>query len=332
MKLLRRPLALKTEDVSFDKLGFGPCRWEVRRRLEKVMETFVEGFNTALYEPDPYQVATILRVDFDAHHRGFAFEGAGMYYALADLLLPWGGRRRLRHAVDGALAPHGFIATVGAGFAVARVPWGLRAMDDFLAELDPMTGWCVPDGYGFHQGLFHPERFVDGQEEAPASFPPYARRLFDSGVGRSLWWSRGAVPERIAETLAGFAPERQAEMWCGLGVACAYACGVEDGVLKRLAELSGRHRGHLISGVFFAARMRYLGGNYSPETQRVSRLWLGMDAQAAAEALTPLVDEIETAMAPSELRSGCYDRLRDLILLRLLPDGWRSHEPLRGEA
>lgn len=320
-------LALDAADVSFDRLGFAPCGEPVRQRLERVMEAFVEGYNTALRLRVPRRVAAALEYGHDPHHRGFAFEGAGMYYGLLDLVTPWRSQH-LRDATRGALSGHDYIATVGAGFAVARLPWGVHRLPALVASLPPLVGWCVPDGYGFHQGLFHAERFVDQQQEPPTRFPAWAGRLFDSGVGRSLWWSRGADPERIAETLADFPRSRRSEMWCGLGVACAYACGVEDSTLARLAELAGGDRVHLASGVFFAARMRQKGRNPSPETERTSRAWLGVGADVAARLVRPLVARVERQLPAEDLRSSCYDRLRDSILLELIDDRGRVRDEL----
>ena len=43
----------------------------------------------------------------------------------------------------------------GAGFAVARLPFGARWMTRFQARLDPLTAWCVADGYGFQVEMTH---------------------------------------------------------------------------------------------------------------------------------------------------------------------------------
>ncbi|HEV2846311.1 MAG TPA: DUF1702 family protein, partial [Thermoanaerobaculia bacterium] len=64
--------------ASFDRLGFAPCDAAVRARLEKVLETFIQGYNLTLSLGNPQLVASTLRRQLDAHHVGFAFEGAGM--------------------------------------------------------------------------------------------------------------------------------------------------------------------------------------------------------------------------------------------------------------
>lgn len=314
--LRRRLLGISPAEVSFARLGFEPCEPAVQERLERVMACFAEGFGVAAEHVAPARVAPALHQRFDDHHRGFAFEGAGMFYALGDLALPWGGGR-LRRATEGACRPHDFIMTVGAGFAAARLPWGERALPGYLERLDPMIAWCAADGYGFHEGLFRRRSFVDLRRTPPASLPGYARQLFDSGLGRSLWWSEGASPARIAAAIDRFAEARRAEMWCGIGVACAYCCGVGEAAIHQLPGVAGRYRAHLLSGLPFAACMRQRGGNPSPETERVCRLWLGRGADEVAAWAFDEMARVAATLAPGKLRADCYDALRSALVRQL---------------
>jgi len=312
----RRLLGISAADVSFARLGFEPCDAAVQQRLERVMASFAEGFGIALQESRPEDVDRLLRDRFDDHHLGFAFEGAGMFYALGDLALPWGGGR-LRRVTDSCCAAHDFIMTVGAGFAVARLPWGRRALDDYLDGLDPMIAWCVPDGYGFHEGLFRRQDYILDRRPPAQSLPPYARPLFDSGLGRSLWWSEGAHPERIADRIDSFPESRQAEMWCGVGVACAYCCGVDDAVIHELSTAAGHHRAHLLCGAPFAACMRQRGGNPSAETERVCQHWLGTGSDAVADWAFADMERVAAHLPPAVRRVRCYGALRAVLARQL---------------
>ena len=82
MSAWRRLLTIPQRAVSFAELGFAPCDAAVRGRLERVLSTFVHGYNLSLSIDDPEELAAALRRELDAHHVGFAFEGAGMAYAL----------------------------------------------------------------------------------------------------------------------------------------------------------------------------------------------------------------------------------------------------------
>jgi len=86
--LLRRLLAIPPGAASFSALGFGdggPCDAGVRGRLERVLEVFLAGYNLALATGEQEELAAELRGRFDDHHVGFAFEGAGMAFAMLDL-------------------------------------------------------------------------------------------------------------------------------------------------------------------------------------------------------------------------------------------------------
>lgn len=280
--LKKRILRISPQEVSFEACGFDACDPRVQTKLEAIGHVFVEGYRLALEIPDDEQLAATLERTFDPHHVGFAFEGAGFYYALLDVLMPW-RRSRLRAFTGGVARAHDYVVTVGAGFALARVPWGRRRLPHYLQKLDPMLAWCVPDGYGFHQGFFHHRRFVERCEAPPPGWPAYARQLFDAGLGRSLWWVEGADPERLKHAIDRFPESRRAELWCGVGLACAYAGGVEDDVVRALPEYAGLFRADLFSGLPFAARMRQKGENPSPWTERVCNVLLDRTADQAAD-------------------------------------------------
>ena len=310
----RRLLAIPPRAASFAGLGYAPCDAAVRGRLEKVLETFVLGYNLALEIADPELLAATLHRQLDAHHVGFAFEGVGMCYALCDLLAPW-RPSRLRAFLEGPGRDHDYIAAVGAGFALARLPWGRWLWASYSRRLDPLIAWCLPDGYGFHQGIFHPRRYIEGRAAPPAVLPPFARQLFDSGLGRSLWWSQGAEPQRIARAIDGFAAARRPEMWCGIGVAAAYAGGIGDGsagdtALLALRDLAGPYRADFLSGIPFATRMRQKGRNPSPVTGRACELLLGLSAEEASDWL---VATVERVVADDSVEREV--RLRDSYLL-----------------
>jgi hypothetical protein len=312
--LTERLLQLSPRAVSFAERGWECVDPAVRTNLEKILATFVAGYNVALKNRDYGLVSRQLSSAFDPHHVGFAYEGAGMCYALFDLLAPW-SRSRLRAFTDDAGQKHDYIATVGAGFAVARVPWGGGLLDRYLHRLKSTVAWCVIDGYGFHQGIFHPEWFTAECREAPAAFPPYARQIFDAGVGRSFWWTQGANPAAIGRAVARFPHARRAEMWCGIGTAAAYAGGISERALQDLLEQSGTWRADFLSGFPFAARMRQKGENPSPWTDRACLRLLHMTAGQAADLLVSHVSDIVTELNGGEraLRESGYGLLRERL-------------------
>jgi hypothetical protein len=282
---------MSPKEASFERRGFESDDQSVRSNLEEILRAFIAGYNLTLQIRDYEQLARRFERDFDSHHLGFAFEGAGFCCALFDLLVP---RRtsRLREFTDGAARNHDYIATVGAGFAVARLPYGLRMLDRYTAKLDPLVAWCVLDGYGFHQGIFHQRVFVEECKAPPARLADYGKQLFDAGLGRSLWWSKGATPRLIKQSIDRFPEPRRSEMWHGIGVACAYAGGVDKEALLELSELSGCYAADFLSGIPFAARMRQKGGNPSHSTDMACGLLLKRTTDQAAELVVQCLDEI----------------------------------------
>jgi len=303
---------LSPRGVTFDERGFVCADARVRANLEKILHVFVAGYNAALRSRDYALVSRQLADEFDSHHVGFAFEGAGMCYALFDLLAPW-SRSRLRIFTDGAGQKHDYIATVGAGFAVARVPWGRWLLNSYLQSLEATVAWCVIDGYGFHQGIFHPEWFTVERRQAPAALPIYARQLFDAGVGRSFWWTQGASPMRIRRTIDRFPEATRREMWCGIGVAASYAGGVEERVLWDLLKQSGEWSSDFLSGFPLSARMRQKGENPSRWTDRACTELLKMTAEEAAALVLRQVNGIAAELEDREraLRERGYGLLRE---------------------
>ncbi|HEX8136704.1 MAG TPA: DUF1702 family protein [Pyrinomonadaceae bacterium] len=299
----RMVFGLSPAEASFERRGFECDDAGVRSHLEEILRTFIAGYNLTLETPGFELLAERLEREFDRHHVGFAFEGAGMCAALLDLLAP---RRtsRLRELTDGAGREHDYIATVGAGFAVARLPYGLRVWDRYAEKLDPMVAWCVLDGYGFHQGIFHRRPFVEERREPPARLPRYGKQLFDAGLGRSLWWSKGASPVLIRKSIERFPEPRRGEMWHGVGVACAYAGGVKEAALLELLELAGPYRADFLSGLPFAARMRQKGGNASPVTDLACRLLLNRTTDGAADLVARSLEEITATWTGTERELG----------------------------
>jgi hypothetical protein len=316
-RLKGRLLGLSPEETSFARRGLPGAGSPSRAHLESILRTFVEGYNLALRTADTGELAGRLDSSFSPAFVGFAYEGAGLYFALADLLLP---RSESRLAAFIRANPgHDYIAAVGAGFAVARAPLGLRRLESYQQALDPLSAWCLADGYGFHQGFFHWRRFVEAREAAPASLDAQNRLLFDAGVGRSTWWVFGADPAAIASAISRFDEDRRAEMWAGVGTALAYAGGGPPRAAQHLNELAGAYRPDLLSGIPLAAHMRERGGNPAEWTEEVCAELLGQTAaEASASVVADLSDYLDSWRGTErEKWAGCYVALRGRIRRRL---------------
>ncbi|HEX8692700.1 MAG TPA: DUF1702 family protein [Longimicrobium sp.] len=282
-------LRISPDEASFERRGFRAASVTARRRLEAVGRTFLFGYNTALESPGPDELAGRLET-VEAERRGFAYEGASMALALLDRLAPWNGGRFARW-VAGPADSHAYMAHVGAGWVLARIPLG-RARA--LGRMDPLLRWLAVDGVGFHEGYFHPERTVV-HCQVPRRLEGYARRAFDQGLGRALWFVHGADAQAIAATLERFPAGRRADLWSGVGLACTYAGGADPGAFDVLRRAGARFRAELAQGAAFAAGARARAGNPAPHTDAACRAFCGASADEAAAATTETLHDLHPA-------------------------------------
>jgi hypothetical protein len=92
----------------------------------------------------------------------------------------------------------------------------------------------------------------------------------------------GADPEAIARTIESFPDARRADLWGGVGLASAYAGGVEREGLVRLKAEAGDHWPELAQGAAFAAKARERAGNPAPHTEMACGVYGSVSAETAA--------------------------------------------------
>lgn len=277
--LARRLLAIDPRDTSFAVRGFRCDEPEIRDRLEGIAQCFVRGYHAALESSLP-ELPGRLDTEQPAA-RGWAYEGTAMALTILDVVTGqlWLGRPgRLPAFLAGPGDAHAYIVHVGAGWTLARLPLPVSTL---LRRLDPLLGWLAVDGYGFHEGFFHAARSVAGQE-VPRKVRGYARRAFDQGLGRSLWFVEGAHPERIAAAIGSFPAARRPDLWSGVGLACAYAGGRGPDALETLRRAAAPWHRELAQGAAFAAAARRRAGNPTPDTELSCQALCGMSWESAA--------------------------------------------------
>ncbi len=277
MKALRKLLfGISPSETSASVRGFPERDSAVRPRLETIGKTFVHGYNAALDTPKPKALARALN-DVPIELRGFAYEGAAMSLSILDFLTPW-NRKRFEALLAGPGNAHEYMLYVGAGWARARLK---RSRSTLYSGDDPLLGWLAFDGFGFHEGFFDWERsFV--RQERTRGIEGHAGRVYDQGLGRCAWFVYGARPEAVAKAISSFAADRQEDLWGGVGLAAAYAGGVETAELTQLATLSGVHRAALGQGAAFAAKARVRADNETEHTEAACGEFFGASARDAA--------------------------------------------------
>lgn len=300
------PLALSDEEASFSRRGFFNGERRVRQRLEEIGCAFINGYNQALRINEPQQLASSLETAEPALC-GFAFEGASMALGLLDNLTPW-NKRRLRRFLLGPAERHIYMAHVGFGWAIARLPWLSRRLNRCLTAFDPLLRFLAVDGFGFHEGYFHWRQYVRAHKR-PRGLSEYARRVFDQGLGRSLWFVDCGEPLRIAGTIASFSQDRRADLWSGVGLAAAYTGTANRNQLEVLRDESRDFRLHVAQGTAFAAKARQRAGNPTVHTDLACRIFCAITADDAAQ----LVDEAMRHLKTDDEHSPAYEIWRERI-------------------
>ena len=314
--LRRRILTPDTAQTRLATRGFHRKDQAAQDLLETVGAQFLAGYGEAVEARTVDEAAA--RLDrIPARFRGFAYEGAAMGCAVLDAL-PFGGGR-VAALLAGRGAAHVYMAYVGIGWALARLPKPVRPS---VAGLDPLLKWLVLDGYGFHQAYFRTRRYV-GEHVVDTTCPwpdevrtGYAGRAIDQGIGRALWFVGGADPHRVAGLIEGFDPRRHPDLWGGAGLAATYAGGGDEAELTAFRDRAGEHRAILAQGSAFAAEARVRAGLLGPHTELATGVFCGRPAQEAAR----LTQETR----PTAVHRGgppAYEQWRQDIAAALVPSG-----------
>jgi hypothetical protein len=308
----KRALSISPEEALFSRRGFAKVNPHTREVLEQAGRSFLEGYNAALQAVEPAGLEQRLSM-MAPRWIGFGFEGAAMALRLLDNLSL---SRRSRYAafLSGPGARHRYMIHVGAGWAHARLPWLRKRPYRSVRDLDPLLRWLAIDGYGFHEGYFHWSRYRHGSVTA-CKLSGYARNAFDQGIGRSMWFVEGADPSRIAPLISTFPKSRQSDLWAGVGLACAYAAGVDGATTKHLLEVSGAYSADLAQGAAFAAETRDRAGNPTTQCDLACRILCRMSASNAAVLVREEMDGL-----PSDAELPAYEvwriRIRNRMVLQ----------------
>ncbi|GIG56769.1 enediyne biosynthesis protein [Longispora fulva] len=319
LRALRRRIL--TPDISETKLstrGFHDKGPEARFLLESVGRTFLAGFARAAESQGPDDITTLDAIE--PQYRGFAYEGAGMAYALMDGL-SLGPARRTARFLSGAGDRHIYMAYVGVGWAMARLP-RMRWAKASAAAGDPLLRWLVLDGYGFHQAYFHTARYVrDQHEEAafpwPADDPTgYAHHAIDQGIGRAVWFVAGSSATLACDLIDRFPERRRRDLYSGAGLAATYAGGGDEGELRTLWNRAGQHRPWVSQASAFAAQARVRAGLVVGHTVLATGVFCDLTPEEAGALTDTAVPDHPASTGPT------YEMWRNNVADVFIQRGW----------
>ncbi|MER8235054.1 DUF1702 family protein [Streptomyces sp. NPDC094049] len=314
--LRRRILTPASSSTSLEVRGFRRKNATAQELLETIGHTFLEGYGQIVEAPDQRTAESQLD-RIPRQFRGFAYEGAAMACSVLDAL-PGSKGQRLSGLLAGRGAAHAYMAYVGLGWAMARLP---RMLRPDTSGADPLLRWLVLDGYGFHQAYFHTDRYVHRHHRDPRLAWPrdpasYAHRAVDQGIGRALWFVGGTDVDAVLALVGGFPPARRGDLFGGVGLAATYAGGADADELTRLREGAGEYRPQLLQGSAFAAEARERAGLTVEHTELATEVLCGLDARGAARVCREL-----RPAEPDRVDMPAYETWRQRIAGALVSEG-----------
>ncbi|MEV6714768.1 DUF1702 family protein [Lentzea sp. NPDC051208] len=299
----KRFITPDASDVLFDQRGFA-VDTPARAQLELSALQLVFGFEFGIEHKDHDSI--IVRLDaLSREYRGFAYEGATMALAIRDALTPLPGRSNVEQFLAGpdfTSAPaskHIFMAYIGVGFALARLPrmlWS-RALPDARKLADhPSLSWLIMDGYGFHLAYFDHVSWVENHR-VPGRLPwpgpaAYTNRVIDHGIGRAMWFVHGGDVDRLLHSIRRFPPDRHADLLSGAGLAASYAGGVTEQELGKLVEGAGAFLPEVAQGAIFAMRARVVADLVTPHSEMAAQVFCGRSAEDCSEIAAKEIENL----------------------------------------
>lgn len=239
---------------------------------QNVGSLFVEGYNAGL-ETDSTRLSRQLN-SLPAVERSILYEGAFCALASLDLTDQYGRKEErdpaMLRVTELAVTSPDLAAAVNYGVGGALSHLDVNALRN-LSLTNEMWSWPAIDSYGCHMGYFRWSEVM-----LLPGYPPgisgLAKRAFDQGLGRAIWFLSGARPALMAEIISKFAHYRRADLWSGVGTMTGmYGCE-SDKDLKLLSNYARKHRLKLQLGVTVGAYIRHTLDSIDSSTEAACKV------------------------------------------------------------
>jgi|SRR6185436_10805630 len=211
----------------------------------------------------------------DPEFRSVAYEGAAMSLALKDffsnnVLKLWNSLLDISHHHEGQVH-------TGLGWAIAEArPDDLSCMK----TVNPKIAFRVWDGCGYYYGIFRQRHSIKNQtRQEHVSENNF--KAYDQGIGRSMWYNCKGNPAKVAEMVQTFSVSRQDDLWRGVGIACSFAGGSDESILKDLFSLAGKNSVHLSLGAAMVAKSRSQSNTITKHIELACKIWSNLSVQDA---------------------------------------------------
>lgn len=236
------------------------------QRIEYIFREVQEQYDDEL----PLELLPEKLNHYELLFRSVAFEAASMCIALQELK---NNKHSLKHWQQFAsiAEAHGTQVNIGLGWALAQ----LEISPALLATPLPESALLkATDGYGYYEGMFRRRKSIL-QQSVPESFKEERwLQAYDTGLGRSVWYTHATSPDSIKNTIGKFNNIRQPNLWQGLGTAIAYVGGVDVALLHYLKNDSGPYAAYLLKGALNAQNSRAQAAAISSDTNQVVQTWM----------------------------------------------------------
>lgn len=312
--LRRLALTPSFAKVGFAKRGFPVSPSAATEQLEAIPQSVVCGFEWGIETRTLGELEQRLRL-VDVEVRGFAYEGAAMAYTIRDAMAAGRGHRA-KDLLMGSGQPHIFLTYIGIGFAMSHLPrplWRNVLPDLSGSAFYPTMSWFAVDGYGFDLAYFKTRKWVDRQR-VPKPYawdgsPDYFPRAVDFGIGRALWFIHGGNPLEAVAAVRRFAPQRQADLFSGVGLAAVFAGGCEADDLGVLLAGAGEHRAEVALGAVLAVKGRHFSGHVPEHTEAAAKVL----TELSVEQVVDLADRTEVPYREGTAALPAYEQWRQRI-------------------
>jgi enediyne biosynthesis protein E3 len=265
---------------------------KANQRFIKVRRTIM-GVNELIAEGQEPEVILAQLSQMEIELLGFALEGAGMALGEKDISSS-DGFGKVETFLKNTSVQYQIMVLLGVGALLAtdRKPI-LPYIQSYLNPFNPLRVWPIIDGYGFQYGMLHWRDFLSGQPR-PESLSGYNGRVFDQGLGRSIWVIDAGQVDRIPQTIATFSPTRQPDMWCGVGYACASIGGIDRKLLEILGAAAGMYLSALTQGAVCAAAFRRSLGTLAPQAEFACEVFSKMISEVATESNSKISEHMKS--------------------------------------
>ena len=237
------------------------AKTDIGQRIERIREIFQKNYAISTVQGNLNSLVGHLEKT-ENDYRSIAYEAASVAIAVKDFsngstLNYW------RSFLKESASPHAAQVHAGLGWAMAQQR---ISVSPIIETLDPLMRFRMLDGWGYYDGIFRRRQIIGSQTFADDEENKFIRG-YDQGVGRSLWYMSKGDYSIISEMIAKFSVPRHADLWRGIGIACAYVGGCDEFILRELFSLSFPYNTQLSVGAALVASSRNCAGTITNDIE-----------------------------------------------------------------